>query len=37
MGGIQLEFNIDNKSPEEVRLSQMHSQIAMMEESMGEG
>lgn len=35
MGGIQLEFNIDNKSPEEVRLSQMHSQIAMMEESMG--
>lgn len=32
---LQLEFNIDNKSPEEIRFSLMEKQLGQMSESMG--
>lgn len=32
---LQLEFNIDNKSPEEIRFSLMEKQLSQMAESMG--
>ncbi len=35
MNAIQLEFNIDNRSPQEIELSIMQKQLNQMHESMG--